>query len=70
MSEKDKEEYGNSWISDLIVEKVLENINMSRETLDKIIPIVSSIADSIEFSEGKKGYSIKFKKDISIYIDK
>jgi len=65
-----KEEYGNSWISDIIVEKVLENINMSRETLDKIIPIVSSIADSIEFSEGEKGCSIKFKKDISIYIDK
>ncbi|NVM35770.1 MAG: hypothetical protein HWN81_09255 [Candidatus Lokiarchaeota archaeon] len=70
MSEKDKEEYGNSWISDLIIEKVLKDINMSRETLDKIIPIISSIADSIEFNEGKKGYSIKFKKDISIYIDK
>lgn len=57
------------WISSTIVSKLLSEIDMPRETFDKIVSLTNAVGGAVEISKGKKGYSIKFKKDITIYID-
>jgi hypothetical protein len=65
-----EDKFASGWISSTIVSKILSEIDMSRNTFDKLISIVNSCSEVIEINEGKRGTSIKLKKDITIYIDK
>jgi hypothetical protein len=54
----------------MILDKLLKEAGISKETFDKLVELSEIFSDAVEIKSGEKGYSLVFKKDVTIYIEK
>lgn len=59
-----------SRITSMILDKLLKEAGISKETFDKLVELSEIFSDAVEIKSGEKGYSLVFKKDVTIYIEK
>jgi len=57
-------------LSELLLNKLLKEAGISKETFDKLVELSEIFSDVVEIKSGEKGYSLEFKKDVTVYIEK
>lgn len=57
-------------LSELLLNKLLKEAGISKETFEKLVELSEIFSDAVEIKSGEKGYSLIFKKDVTVYIEK